>query len=106
MKRILYDKIVRDKIPQIIQSTGNIPTSIEICGDDVVWYLEQKLIEELNEYMESHEMEELADLLEVIHSIALYRGFTWEQLEVIRLQKREAHGGFEHGVILKEVAEP
>ena len=64
-----------------------------------------ELEEELAEYQESKEVEELADLLEVIAAAASARGCTWERLLAIREEKRLARGGFEEKLLLLEVSQ-
>ncbi len=67
--------------------------------------LDQKLREEVEEYLESHSVEEMADLLEVLHGIAFHAGSDWNQIEAERLRKKEERGGFEERIRLIEVRE-
>jgi len=67
--------------------------------------LDAKLDEELAEYHKDQNIEELADLLEVIHAAAIARGYTLEDLEQIRAEKAAKRGGFEKRILLKEVYE-
>lgn len=100
-----YNKLVRDRIPEIIKSDSKTCIT-EILPD--VQYLEMldaKLTEELAEYQESKSLEELADLLEVMRAVVKARGCTWEQLELIRQEKAARRGGFEQKILLKEVIE-
>ena len=100
-----YNKLVRDKIPEIIESSGR-PCTIEILSeDDYIRFLDQKLDEELAEYHKDQNVEELADLMEVIRAAAVARGYTIEFLENIRAKKAEERGGFEKRILLKEVQE-
>jgi predicted house-cleaning noncanonical NTP pyrophosphatase (MazG superfamily) len=62
-----------------------------------------KLDEELAEYHESHSLEELADLLEVIYAVAQARGYTLEELESFRAKKAEARGAFQKKILLRDV---
>ena len=59
--------------------------------------------EELAEYQESKSLEELADLLEVIHAVVKARGWTLKELERVRKDKAAKRGGFEKKILLKEV---
>lgn len=105
MKEIVYNKLVRDKIPEIIESDGKT-CQIEILSD--AKYLEMidaKLDEELAEYHKDQNLEELADLLEVIHAAAIARGYSIEELEALRAKKAEKRGGFREKVFLKKVVE-
>ena len=100
-----YHKLVRDKIPQIIESTGK--TCRTDVLDDVAYLamLDEKLGEELAEYQESKSLEELADLLEVMEAVVAARGYSWEQLQAVKTEKKAARGGFEDKLLLLEVSE-
>ena len=98
----VYNKLVRDRIPEIIESDGT-PYSTEILPDDrYLQMLDAKLNEELAEYQESKSLEELADLLEVMRAVVKARGWTWEQLEQVRQEKAAKRGGFEQKILLKD----
>ena len=96
-----YDKLVRDRIPQIIQDSGKIAVTAPV--KDIDQALDRKLREETDEYLESHSPEEMADILEVLHGIAYHAGMDWDALEALRLKKRAERGGFEKGIRLLEV---
>ncbi len=98
-----YHKLVRDKIPEIIQESGQSCCVEELSPQEYLLMLEQKLGEELAEYLESRELEELADLLEVMHALVDARGEGWEDLERLRLQKRSARGGFGKRLLLTQI---
>lgn len=105
MKTITYNKLVRDKIPKIIEDSGKT-CEIEVLDDKTyLEILDKKLTEELNEYYESHNAEELADLLEVVYATAKARGYTKEQLEEIRQNKADKRGAFDKKILLKSVTE-
>ena len=105
MKRIPYDKLVRDRIPEIIGAEGKDCT-VELLSDrDYLRFLDEKLNEELAEYQESKSLEELADLLEVVRAVVCARGWSWEELEQARRKKAEKRGGFERKLLLREVVE-
>lgn len=103
MKRTEHHKIVRDRIPEIIEANGQQAVCRTVSPEEAVRGLEAKLGEELSEYLADHSLEELADLLEVIHGILYHRGIAWDELERIRLKKRAARGGFEQGLYLEAV---
>jgi len=105
MKTITYRKLVRDKIPDIIEKDGKQCVCSVLSTEDYILRLDQKLDEELKEYQESKSMEELADLLEVVRAVALARGSSIEEVEKIRLQKAEKRGGFEKRILLEAVIE-
>ena len=102
---IKYDKLIRDKIPEIIEQSGK-KCIIEVMDNDTyIEYLDQKLNEELAEYQQDKSVEELADLLEVIYAVAVARGYSVEELERKRLDKAEKRGAFEKRLLLKSVSE-
>ena len=102
---IKYDKLIRDKIPEIIEQSGK-KCIVEVMDNDTyIEYLDQKLNEELAEYHQDKSIEELADLLEVIYAVAVARGCSVEDLERIRVEKAEKRGAFEKRLLLKSVSE-
>ena len=102
---IEYDKLIRDKIPEIIEQSGK-KCIIEVMDNDTyIEYLDQKLNEELAEYQQDKSIEELADLLEVIYAVVAARGYSVEELERLRLEKAEKRGAFEKKLLLKSVSE-
>ena len=100
-----YNKLVRDRIPEIIESDGKTCVTETLSDARYLEMLDAKLNEELAEYQESKSLEELADLLEVLQAVVLARGWTWEQLEEVRQKKAAKRGGFEKKILLKEVLE-
>ena len=100
-----YNKLVRDNIPQIIESTGASCSYRILEEADYLTMLDKKLDEELAEFRQSGDPEELADLLEVICGLAEARGCSWEQLLLLREQKRQKRGGFEKRILSEEVDE-
>ena len=100
-----YNKLVRDRIPEIIEASGKI-CATEILSDEAyLRMVDAKLDEELAEYHRDQTIEELADLLEVIYAAAMARGYTLEQLESVRAAKAEKRGAFANKILLKEVIE-
>ena len=100
-----YNKLVRDRIPEIIESSGRTCTCRTLSGGEFISMLDAKLNEELSEYQESKSLEELADLVEVIGAVVKARGYTWEQLTSVRKNKLSERGGFERRILLVEVSE-
>lgn len=96
----VYNKLVRDRIPEIIEASGKTCLTATLSDDAYLHMLDQKLNEELAEYQESKSMEELADLIEVIAATAKARGCSWEKLMRICNQKRTKRGGFEKKILL------
>ena len=100
-----YHKLVRDRIPEIIEADGKTCVSATLSNQDYIALLDQKLNEELAEYQESKSLEELADLLEVMQAVVKARGWTLDELEQVRADKAAKRGGFERKILLKEVRE-
>ena len=100
-----YYKLVRDRIPEIIEADGKTCVCETLSDDDYLTLLDQKLNEELTEYQESKSLEELADRLEVMQAAVKARGWTLEDLERVRADKAAKRGGFEKKILLKEVRE-
>lgn len=102
MKR-KYNKLVRDRIPEIIERSGKRAVWRTLSEDEYLSLLDCKLDEELLEYRDGHDPEELADLLEVLYAEAVARGFDLSEIERIRLRKKEERGAFEKRLLLESV---
>ena len=100
-----YNKLVRDRIPEIIEASGNTCITEILSDEDYLRMLDAKLDEELAEYHADQNIEELADLIEVIRACAVARGYTIEELEQVRAEKAAKRGGFGKKILLKEVIE-
>ena len=100
-----YNKLVRDRIPEIIEASGNTCITEILSDEDYLRMLDAKLDEELAEYHADQNIEELADLIEVIRACAVARGYTIEEREQVRAEKAAKRGGFEKKILLKEVIE-
>lgn len=103
MGKKTYNKLVRDGIPAIIEASGKRCTVETVEGKELIKLLNQKLQEEVDEYIASNDVEELADIMEVIYSILHNKGIAIEELESIRLGKKEERGGFSKGIKLLKV---
>ncbi len=109
MKTIVYNKLVRDKIPEIIRKNGGIPASSKLTHKRFVKELKQKLIEEARELISAKSkkasIEELSDVLEVLQSIAFAAKIAWGAVEKKRKEKNTARGGFKKKIFLEHVKE-
>lgn len=105
MMKKSYQKLVRDRIPEIIESSGRTCVTEILSDEDYLKMLDAKLDEELAEYHADQNIEELADLMEVIRACAVARGYSVEELEQVRAEKAAKRGGFERKMLLKEVIE-
>ena len=96
----LYNKAIRDKIPEIIAESGKKYNLKQLDDESFLAELETKLTEEVNEYAESKDVEELVDLLEVIYRISELRGVSSDELDEIRKDKAEKRGKFDSNLFL------
>ena len=96
----VYNKAIRDKIPEIIKESGKNCNVKKLKDSEFLVELEKKLIEELTEYQESKDVEELADMLEVIYRISELRGITSNELENIKNEKAKKRGKFNDNLFL------
>ena len=102
---IIHNKLVRDKIPQIIEQSGKICVTRILSDEEYAAALNAKLQEELNEYLADGSMEELADLLEVMMAASAVRGHDFSEVEAIRQDKAEKRGRFNDRIYLESVTE-
>lgn len=98
-----YNKLVRDKIPEIIEASKKTCKIEVVSGDTKYKYLENKLREEVKEFIEDKNLEELADIMEVLYALAEHLGYKEEDLINKRKEKFNERGGFSKGIILKEI---
>ncbi|MBY0210641.1 MULTISPECIES: nucleoside triphosphate pyrophosphohydrolase [Priestia] len=102
-----YNKLVRDKILEIIKAEGLSYNAKILSSEELLVEVKAKMIEEANEFMEAVEkkeaVEELADILELIHASLGAYGLDFEELEAIRKEKKEKRGGFDKAIYLIEV---
>lgn len=100
----IYNKLVRDRIPEIIEADGRKCITKILSDEEYIKMIDAKLDEELAEYHSDQSIEELADLVEVIYATARARGYSLEQLEAVRKEKAVKRGGFEKRILLKSVS--
>jgi len=99
----IYNKLVRDRTPEIIRSNGD-ECSIEILDDEeYIKMLDKMLDEEVVEYHADNNIEKLADIMEGIFSVARVRGCSVERLEKIQQDKVNSRGSFAKKILLKKV---
>lgn len=104
MKKI-YHKLIRDRIPEIIKARGQVCVVKMLSDEDYLTMVDAKLDEEVAEYHKDQNIEELADLLEVIYAAAEARGYTKDQLEQVRAAKAAERGAFQKRFLLLEVSD-
>jgi predicted house-cleaning noncanonical NTP pyrophosphatase (MazG superfamily) len=103
----VYNKLVRDRIPEIIGSSGKRFSIRKLDNDQYIKELKNKSREELDEYLNAETdkdaIEELADLLEIIHALAECHGASFNEVEEVRQKKAEKRGGFKEKIFLIDV---
>lgn len=102
---IIYNKLIRDKIPDIIEKSGKKCVVEVMEEDEYICKLDEKLNEECAEYQKDKNVEELADILEVVYAIAAAKGISEERLNAIRSDKADSRGAFKKRLLLKVVEE-
>lgn len=99
----VYNKLIRDNMRELIENDCKHAEFDILTGTKKKEALNNKLKEEMNEYLESGHITELADILEVIHGILEHNGKTFEDVEKIRQDKKSKKGGFSTGLFLKSI---
>lgn len=105
MKKTVHNKLVRDRIPEIIEKSGKRAVTEILSDEEYMELLNKKLMEEVQEYIESGTVEELADIGEVMHAIMDLKDISIEEFQRVRMEKLEQRGGFKERIFLKEVIE-
>ncbi|WP_138206946.1 nucleoside triphosphate pyrophosphohydrolase [Haloimpatiens lingqiaonensis] len=100
-----YNKLVRDKIPQIIKDSGKTCHIHIADSKEALSLLEKKLDEEVLEFHADKNLEELADIMEVIFSLSKNLGYSEKDLLDKCYHKRSERGGFDENIILEKVYE-
>ena len=98
----IYNKLVRDNIEEIMISKGAKPVTRILSDEEYLIELNKKLLEEVNEYLESGEVEELADIKEVFLAILEVKQISNENLEEIRINKVKKRGAFKKRLLLEK----
>jgi predicted house-cleaning noncanonical NTP pyrophosphatase (MazG superfamily) len=97
-----YNKLVRDRVPAIIEKEGRKAVTRTASEEEFLQKLGGKMLEEAEEFLQTGETEELADVLEAIYAICNLRKISLGQLEEIRKRKAAERGGFSKRVLLEE----
>lgn len=104
--RTEYDKLVRDRIPELVEESGETPETHVADDAEYERRLREKLVEEATEFGEDGDIEELADVAEVVRAIREFRGVDRDELVDLRDEKAAERGGFEDRIVLDAVEEP
>lgn len=106
MFRYTYNKLVRDRIPEIIDSEPGRKSQYRILDDnEYLIQLNKKIIEESNEFIEENSIEELGDLMEVINAIMKLKGYSMEEVIKVMKAKADKKGAFNEKIYLEYVDE-
>ena len=97
---VVYNKLVRDQIPDMIRAQGETPVIRILDTDEYLQHLETKLDEEVGEYHRDKNTEELADILEVVFALAKTLDCSVDELMQVYQKKHDARGGFEKRIFL------
>lgn len=104
--RYTYNKLVRDKIPEDINSEVGRKCKYRILDDkEYLKELNRKVLEETNEFIEENSIEELGDLMEVINAIMKLKGYNMEEVKRAMKAKEEKKGAFNNKIFLEYVDE-
>ncbi|MGF3104544.1 nucleoside triphosphate pyrophosphohydrolase [Rossellomorea sp. DUT-2] len=102
-----YNKLVRDRIPEIIEATGKTFTTRILSDEEYLIEVKKKSFEELEEFHDSETredaIEELADLMEIVLEFAKLHNTSLDEIEAIRREKAEKRGSFDKKIFLKDV---
>lgn len=98
----IYNKLVRDNIPEIMINNGAKPVTRVLDDNEYYYELKKKLLEETKEFLESDNIEEIADIEEVVLAILKYKNRTFEEVEKIRQNKANKRGAFEKKLYLEK----
>jgi len=105
MKKVLYNKLVRDRIPEIITDAGKTCVCNPVEGEALVSYARKKLLEEVNEFLDDPSPEEAADVMEIFHLLCDLYEIKDSHIMAQSTAKRVTKGGFDKGLILSWVIE-
>lgn len=105
MSETIYNKLVRDKILDIISESGKKST-FHIAGEEEYSVLlEEKLNEELDEFSLTPTAEEAADIIQVVYALFENKGLSLQEIEQVRIAKEQKRGGFKRRIILETVSD-
>ena len=97
---MVFNKLVRDKIPAMIEEKGERCTVRILADEEYRQCLERKLDEEVGEFHRDQSLEELADILEVVYALTDCLGASREELMKTYTEKHEQRGGFSERIFL------
>ncbi len=101
----VFNKLVRDKIPDIILADNELPVTRILNDEEYMEELNKKLLEEVNEYLDGNNIMEIVDILEVLRAILDQKGVSMDEIEDKRIKKATKRGAFKDKVFLEKVME-
>ena len=105
MSYTIHNKLVRDRIPEIIRESGKMPNYRVLSIGEMRTALKEKLQEEITEYFENPSPEEVADIFEVLDCLCFLDKVDLDQIEEVGYQKRIKNGSFDKRIFLESVRE-
>lgn len=105
MKEHIYNKLVRGNVPDIIREQGGTPVIRTLGDEEYVQCLENKLREEVGEFLEERTLDELGDIIEVLEELAHLQGWTDWEIRHARSEKAQRNGIFRERIFLEKVLE-
>lgn len=99
----MQEKLVRDRIPEIIRKRGEVPKVRVAQEHEVDYLIRRKAAEEAQELLQSSSLEEIADILEALEALLKHREIDWSAVEEIRTRKKDERGGFDKRFVLEMV---
>lgn len=102
---MIHEKLVRDLIPQLIEEGGDEAITQVLSEDELRSALRDKLKTCIDDYLESEDTEELADMLEIIRTLVQFHAISYDELEELREKKLEEYGSYDARLYLIETIE-
>lgn len=101
----MYEKLVRDKIPDIIRKDGEEPMYMELADEEFVAALFDKLDEEVKEMIAAQNnkkelIKEIGDVYEVIDAIIKAHGLGKAEIMELKNKRKKERGGFKEKIFL------
>ena len=106
MRNVVYNKLVRDKVPEVAVKAGQIPYYRKLASYEFLPELNKKLLEEVQEYLKTNNIEEIADILEVMAAILEVNNISREEIKGIMDRKAQERGKFKDMIYLESVDKP
>jgi len=100
-----FNKLVRDRIPEIIENNGEFAKVRILEDEEYINELNIKLKEEVNEYLIDNNIEEIAEIMEVLLAILKFNKIEYDEFEKIRTSKVQKRGAFDKRVFLEQTYE-